>query len=57
MNMHYCRFENTVNDMIDCIEDMDISEMASKQEKEARKKFVELCVQVAEDYGHEVKKC
>ena len=24
MNMHYCRFENTVNDMIDCIEDMDI---------------------------------
>lgn len=54
MNMSYCRFENTVNDMIDCIENMDITEMASKQEKEARKKFVELCVEVVENYGHEV---
>ena len=57
MNMHYCRFTNTVQDMMDCIEDMDVGSDASEEEKEARKKFVELCVKVAEDYKHELKKC
>ena len=47
MNMSYCRFENTVNDMIDCINNMEIDEYASTYEKRARKEFVELCVQVA----------
>lgn len=54
MNMSYCRFENTVNDMIDCINNMDISESASTYEKRARKKFVELCAQVVADYGDEL---
>ena len=57
MNMHYCRFTNTVQDMMDCIEDMEVGSDASEEEKEARKIFVELCVQVAEDYKHEIKKC
>ena len=48
--MSYCRFENTVNDMMDCINNMDISESASTYEKRARKTFVELCAQVAEQY-------
>lgn len=52
--MSYCRFENTVNDMIDCINNMDISESASTYEKRARKKFVELCAQVVADYGDEL---
>ena len=38
MNMSYCRFENTVNDMIDCINNMEIDESASTYEKRARKK-------------------
>ena len=52
--MSYCRFENTVNDMRDCIDDMELSESASAYEKRARKEFVELCVQVAEEYGKEL---
>ena len=52
--MSYCRFENTVNDMIDCIDNMEIDEDASEYEKRARKEFVELCVQVAEEYGKEL---
>lgn len=54
MNMSYCRFENTVNDMIDCIDNMELSELASAYEKRARKEFVELCVQVAKEYGDEL---
>lgn len=54
MNMSYCRFENTVNDMIDCINNMEIDEYASTYEKRARKEFVELCVQVAKEYGDEL---
>ena len=54
MNMSYCRFENTVNDMIDCINNMEIDEYASEHEKRARKRFVELCAQVAEQYREEL---
>ena len=54
MNMSCCRFENTVNDMIDCINNMDISEFASTYEKQARKTFVKLCTQVAEQYREEL---
>ena len=52
--MSYCRFENTVNDMMDCINNMDISESASDYEKYARKRFVELCAQVVTDHGDEL---
>ena len=52
--MSYCRFENTVNDMIDCINNMEIDEYASEHEKRARKIFVELCAQVVEYYGDEL---
>ena len=52
--MSYCRFENTVNDMMDCIDNMDISESASDYEKRARKTFVELCAQVVADHGDEL---
>ena len=54
MNMSYCRFENTVNDMIDCISNMELDEYASEHEKRARKRFVELCAQVAKDYSDEL---
>ena len=54
MNMSYCRFENTVNDMIDCINNMELDEYASEHEKRARKRFVELCAQVAKDYSDEL---
>ena len=54
MNMGYCRFEKTVNDMIDCINNMELDEHASDYEKRARKRFVELCAKVVKEYGKEL---
>lgn len=53
-NMSYCRFENTVSDVEDCADNMDLSDDASKKERKAREKFIELCVSIACDYGHEI---
>ena len=52
--MGYCRFEKTVNDMIDCINNMELDEHASDYEKRARKRFVELCAKVVKEYGKEL---
>ena len=55
--MSYCRFENTVRDMRDCINALDesgwdiemmLDEAPSEQEAEAMKQFVEICRKVAE---------
>ena len=54
MNMHYCRFTNTVQDMMDCIEDMEVGSDASEEEKEAKKKFIKICIKVAKECGKEV---
>lgn len=51
-NMSYCRFQNTLLDLRDCqeyINDDDLSE----EEKRARKKLIELCKDIAEDYDLE----
>ena len=54
--MSYCRFENTVSDMQDCIDaldnaDWDLDEMirnaSSEQEAKAIKEFIELCQDVS----------
>ena len=50
-NMGYCRFRNTVEDMIDCINKLeevgfyveDLEQDASEDEKRAINKFVKLC--------------
>lgn len=55
-NMSYCAFENTVDDMNQCIEqlqehdyDLDsIKNNSSKQEYNAAVRFIELCKEVAE---------
>jgi len=54
-NMSYCRFENTVNDMHDCIDaleeadyDMEVlQEDASEYERGTMEEFIKLCKQVA----------
>ena len=50
-NMSYCRFQNTIGDMQDCIDNLDehIRE-DDRREYRARIKFIEMCKQVAEDY-------
>lgn len=59
VNMAYCRFENTVDDMRDCIDALcnagwDLQEMMdnASSEHEARymKVFVNLCQEVAEKF-------
>lgn len=56
-NMSYCRFENTSEDITDCIEaleenDWDLEDMmdraSSEYEARAMKRFVRLCREVAE---------
>lgn len=48
-NMSYCRFENTVADVLDCIDNW--KRVESDSEKEAQKELVELCKQILEDFG------
>lgn len=49
-NMGYCKFENTLNDLRDC-EDTIGDESESLTEESARKKLIELCKQIADEYG------
>ena len=46
--MNYCRFENTLNDLIDC--DGHLFDMLEKggYEDKARSRLVELCHEIAE---------
>ena len=61
-NMSYCRFENTVKDIKECIEAFDegnwdldamIESASSWQERKAMKKFIELCKDVAEAFSED----
>lgn len=54
-NMAYCRFENTVKDMQDCIDHLD-EQINSTVEERARDKFVKLCHTVVEDYDQQPSK-
>ena len=46
-NMSYCRFENTYNDLIDCIENL--NEPASNERDERyRKRLIELMIDTVE---------
>ena len=49
MNMSYCRFYNTLQDLKDCYRNIeDVSDM-SEEEKQARRKLIQLCCDIAED--------
>ncbi len=50
-NMSYCRFENTLPDLRDCYDNMDDEENLSPEEKRARKRLIQLCSDIAIDYG------
>lgn len=50
-NMSYCRFENTSIDLEDCLHHMKEDDVTYREEK-ARKKLIDLCVEIAIDYGH-----
>ena len=51
-NMSYCRFQNTNQDLMDCLENMDDDDL-SHDERVARWSLIKKCVQIAGDYGGE----
>ena len=48
--MSYCRFQNTVQDLIDCRDNMDLDDQASQEERNAKMKLIELCREIARDF-------
>ncbi len=46
MNMGYCRFENTLTDLIDCKEALKVEEISSTDEMYAAIKLVRLCREI-----------
>ena len=54
-NMCYCRFENTVADLVDCYDALleNGIEGLSDDEKRYAKKLIILCKDIAEDFGDE----
>ena len=52
-NMSYCRFENTLDDLEDCYEHMDV-ELLNDSEIDARKHLIKLCIDIVDNYKHEV---
>ena len=54
MNMSYCRFQNTVIDLVDCLRaleeiDFDLKKL-SKDEMEAACRLIEICQEIAGQY-------
>lgn len=52
-NFSYCRFENTLSDLIDCYEHIndDLSMEYKRKERNARKELVEYCKMIIEEYS------
>lgn len=46
-NMSYCRFENTLNDLRDCLEHIN-DEIESEREYKARVDLIETCKEIIE---------
>jgi len=50
-NMSYCRFENTLSDLDVCYDHL--NDKLSKEESDARKKLVQLCKDIADEFNEE----
>ena len=54
-NMSYCRFENTANDLRDCVDNWDtINEQSSTYEIEGQKRILDLAIQLVEELVGEI---
>jgi len=51
-NMAYCRFQNTENDLEDCYDHFG-DEDISKEEFRARKRILEICKDIVDEYSAE----
>lgn len=52
-NMSYCRFENTSNDLQDCVDNWCLDNDASDYEKGAKRKIIRLAREIVEMEGDE----
>ena len=52
MNMSYCRFRNTLEDLKDCYFNLGEVQELSFEEERAREKLIELCCTIAEERGY-----
>ena len=48
MNMSYCRFRNTLQDLRDCWDHIDADDL-SEDEAEARARLIKLCKEIADN--------
>lgn len=49
-NMSYCRFQNTLSDLIDCEENLDDMDL-SEDEERARKRLIKVCKRISDMVG------
>lgn len=49
MNLSYCRFYNTLQDLKDCYYNIEDVENMSFEEKRARKQLIEICMDIADN--------
>jgi len=52
-NMSYCRFENTLSDLLECYDNMDDDDL-SETEARCRIRLIQTCRNMLEDYEHEI---
>lgn len=50
-NMSYCRFENTLHDLQDCLESLEEGKTLSESEYHAYQRLVGVCQEIAENYA------
>jgi len=50
-NMSHCKFSNTLSDLEDCKYSLDTGDELSPDEAKARKALIELCSEIAREYG------
>lgn len=51
-NMSYCRFQNTLPDLVDCLEHL--HDEVSTHEERARNELISTCIEIAESMGYTV---
>ena len=47
-NMSYCRFRNTLEDLLDCWQHIDDDDLDAEEER-ARDKLIQLCANIADE--------
>jgi len=51
-NMGYCRFENTLNDLKDCVRHLDDEDLSDSENK-ARQELIAVAINITSEYGDE----